>query len=147
MLQVLGLAIGAAWVGLAVAEVPGNGPHVAVRPIGANVPTLRGAAALATLVALDPKSGEAEFRVGCGWYYKPKRRVRLGLWKVPLRGASFNLESYPNGPASGIAHSVSITTWERQVLLHGWSGTLWFGPGRPYISNGPTTDICGGVLG
>jgi hypothetical protein len=37
--------------------------------------------------------------------------------------------------------------WERAVKLQGWSGTLWLAFRSPFISNGPTTDICGGVLG
>ena len=103
---------------------------------------------MATLVAIDPKAQLAEFRVGCGWYYKPERRVQLGLWKVPLRGVTFNWETYPNGTASGVAHSISLKTWEELARLHGWSGTLWFGPGYPpNISNGGTTNICAGVLG
>jgi hypothetical protein len=111
------------------------------------MPTLRDAAVLGKVVAIDPKADVAEFRIKCGWYYKPKRRVRIGLWKVELRGVGFAWETYPNGPASGISHAISLKTWERQTKLHGWTGTLRLITGNRSISNGPTTDICGGVLG
>jgi len=124
---------------------------VAIGPIPSSVPTLFGVAALGKLVALDPKAKEGEFRLRCGWYFTPKRRIRPGLWKVSLRGVSFNSETYPNGPASGIAHSVSVASWERGVRLEGWTGELYLKLGRgfyaPFLSNGPGTDICAGVLG
>ena len=139
---------GVAFAGQVRAEVPRHGPNVAIRPIGADVPALSGAAVRATLAALTPDGEEAEFRVGCGWYYHPKRRVKLGLWRVSLRGVAFTFETYPNGPASGINHTESRKTWEVQAFIHGWSGTLYFPPGeQPFLTDGPTTDICGGVLG
>ena len=131
----------------ATAETARRARPVPVHTIASNIPALRQAAALGKVVAIDPKADVAEFRIRCGWYYKPKRKVRIGLWKVELRGLSFGWETYPTGPASGISHAVSLKTWERQAELHGWSGTLWLATGNPYISNGPTTDICGGVLG
>jgi hypothetical protein len=137
--------------------------RVPTRSIPSTVPTLRGAVALGTLVALDSKADVAEFRIRCGWYARrgkpseqlatvPLRKIRPGLWKVFLRGLSFNMESYPNGPASGIAHTTSLNVWERYAARFGWRGTVflatgWSGPFVPYLSAGPTTDICRGVLG
>lgn len=142
------IAAALALLGPGLAEAVAPAPKPSLHAIAAAIPTLRGAAALATLVAIDPRANVAEFRIGCGWYYKPKHRVRRGLWKVPLRGVTFNWETYPNGPASGVAHTLSRRAWETLARLHGWSGTLWLGPGYPaYISDGGTTDICGGVLG
>jgi hypothetical protein len=133
--------------GWAHAEAPA--PRPSVHAIPAAIPTLRGAVALGTLVAIGPGAREAEFRIGCGWYVAPRRRVKLGLWKVSLRGVGFNLESYgKNGPGSGVAHSVGLRTWESYVLQHGWSGALWLtSDSQPYITNTPTTDICAGQLG
>ena len=133
--------------GLAHAEAPAPGPSVHAIP--AAIPTLRGAVALGSLVVIEPAAREAEFRIGCGWYVAPKRRVKLGLWKVSLRGVAFNLESYgKNGPESGVAHPVGLQTWESYVLQHGWSGAIWLKPGsQPSITNTPTTDICAGQLG
>jgi hypothetical protein len=37
--------------------------------------------------------------------------------------------------------------WLRQAKLQGWSGTLFLASRSPFISTGPTTDICGGVFG
>jgi len=137
--------------------------RVPTHSISSSVPTLRGAVALGTLVALDPKADVAEFRIRCGWYArrgKPSeqlatvalRKLQPGLWKVALRGFAFNMETYPNGPASGIANRASLSVWERYVRRFGWRGTLflasgWSGPYFPYLSDGPTTDICRGVLG
>jgi hypothetical protein len=134
--------------------------RVPTRSIPSTVPTLRGAVALGTLVALDSKVDVAEFRIRCGWYSRrgkaseqlasvPLHRLRPGLWKVFLRGFSFNMETYPNGPASGIANPTSLNVWERYVARFGWSGTLFLPSGwnEPFLSNGPTTDICRGVLG
>jgi len=133
--------------GLAHAEAPA--PRPSVHAIPATIPTLRGAVALGTLVAIEPGAREAEFRIGCGWYVAPKRRVKLGLWKVSLQGVAFNLESYgKNGPESGVAHSVGLRAWESYVLQHGWSGAIWLkSRSQPYITNTPTTDICAGQLG
>ncbi len=98
-------------------------------------------------MAIDPKADVAEFRIRCGWYLKPKRKVRPGLWKVGLRGLSFEWESYPAGPASGISHAETLTAWERSAELHGWSGTLFLSGRKSFLTNGPTTDICAGTLG
>jgi hypothetical protein len=108
---------------------------------------LRNAAANAVLVALDPATARAQVRLTCGWYYAPKRRVAPSLWNIDLHGAGFAWESYPSGPASGISHQESRARWERQALLHGWSGTLRFTKQGLSMSDGPTTDICAGVLG
>jgi hypothetical protein len=133
--------------------------RVPLRSIPSTVPALRGAVALGTLVALDPKAEVAEFRIRCGWYAgrgKPTdpqatiavRKLRPGLWKVPLRGVVFNVETSPNGPASGVAHPTSLNGWERYVTRSGWTGSLWLASGsKPSLSDGPTTDICRGILG
>ena len=133
---------------------------VPVRSIPSTVPALGGAVALGTLVALDPKADVAEFRIRCGWYARrgkptdpqatmPQRKLRPGLWKVALRGFAFNVETYPNGPASGIANPTPLNAWERRVARFGWTGSLWLASGwsKPFLSDGPTTDICGGILG
>jgi hypothetical protein len=143
---------------MATGVLAGNG--VPVRSIRSAVPALRGAVALGTLVALDPKTDVAEFRIRCGWYARrgkpneqlatvPQRKLRPGLWKVALRGFAFNVETYPNGPASGIANPISLHAWERRVARFGWTGSLWIASGwsSPVLSDGPTTDICRGVLG
>ena len=144
------------------ADVAASSAHVGgvpVRPISRTVPTLRGAVALGTLVALDPKSDVAEFRVRCGWYARrgkrtdpeatvPTRKLHAGLWKIALRGFGFDFETYPNGPASGINHTITLNTWERYVARTGWTGTLFLASGwKPFLSDAPRTDICGGVLG
>lgn len=133
---------------------------VPLRPIPPTVPTLRGVVALGTLVRLDPKADVAEFRIRCGWYARrgkatgshttmPLRKLRPGLWKVPLRKFAFTVETYPNGPASGIAHPTRLKAWERWVARSGWIGSLRLPSGwsHPGLSNSPTTDICRGVLG
>jgi hypothetical protein len=147
-------------VGSAASDTRLGAGAVPVRPIARNVPALDNAVAVGTLVAIDPKSEVAEFRIHCGWYAKrgkptdpqatmPERKLRAGLWKVNLRGVSFNIESYPSGPASGIAHKATLKSWERYVSRSRWTGTLFFAGGwsKPFLSDGPTTDICGGVLG
>jgi hypothetical protein len=122
-------------------------PLPGIHPIPTAVPTLRNAVALGTLVAIDPGAKVAEFRIKCGWYIDPKRKVHLGLWKVALRDLAFESESYPNGPASGISRAESLGSWERGAERKGWSGTLYLSPSSGFLTNGPTTDICAGVLG
>jgi hypothetical protein len=124
--------------------------RVPTRSIPSTVPTLRGAVAVGTLVALDPKADVAEFRIRCGWYArrgKPtepeatvaQRKLHPGLWKVGLRGLGFNAETYPSGPASGIAHNVALHTWERSSVRAGWTGTVFLASGwnKPFLSDGP----------
>ena len=149
-----------ACAGMAASAARPNAARLPLRPIASSVPALRAAVALGTLVALDPKSDVAEFRIRCGWYAArgkptdpqatmPKRKLQPGLWKVSLRGFAFIVETYPNGPASGIAHATNLKTWERYVARAGWSGTLFLPSGwsKPFLSDGPTTDICHGILG
>ena len=142
------LLVSAFQVGVATADgaLATPRPRV-VHSVPSSIPTLRNAVALGTLVLLDPKTGVAGFHVTCGWYVKPKRRVRVGLWRVALRAVQFNWETYPNGPASGVAHTVSISTWEDLAKHDGWSGTLYLAGRSQFLTNGPTTDICAGVLG
>jgi hypothetical protein len=151
----VGCVVAALFVTAAVAAGP---PRVRVGPIDPATRTLTGAVALATLVAVDPKSKLAQFRISCGWYaakappssadaWLARGKVRPGLWNVKLGRVSFNWETYAAGPASGVAHTVSLKMWEQGVKLQGWSGTLWLASRNPFISNGPTTDICRGVLG
>jgi hypothetical protein len=118
-----------------------------LHPIPAAVPALHNAVALGTLVAIDRSKKLAEFRVKCGWYTEPKRKVHHGLWKVSLHGLAFEWESYPNGPASGIAHTESLSDWERVAVRRGWSGSLHLSSRNGFFTDGPTTDICAGVLG
>jgi hypothetical protein len=156
---------GVSWVvsltlGVSLALAVDAAGRIPSRPIEASIPALRNAVALGTLVALDPRSDVGEFRIRCGWYAArgkptdpqatmPKRKLRAGLWRVALRGFAFNIETYPNGPVSGIAHTATLKAWERYVIVHGWKGTLFLPSGwsKPGLSDGPTTDICAGVLG
>ena len=144
---------------LATPGVAAAPPRVRVGPIDPARRTLKGAVAFATLVAVDPKSKLAEFRISCGWYALPapassrtawlvKGKVRPGLWNVSLRGFSFDFETYPNGPASGINHTESLTQWQRSAEALGWSGHVRVAlRNNGEIGDGPTTDICHGVLG
>jgi hypothetical protein len=144
---------------LATPGVAATPPHARVGPIDPARRTLKGAIALATLVALDPRSKLAEFRISCGWYairapassrnaWLVKGKVRPGLWNVSLRELSFDFESYPNGPISGINHTESLEQWEHSAEAFGWSGHVWVAlRNNGEIGDGPTTDICHGVLG
>jgi hypothetical protein len=147
-------------VGTAAGETRSNVGRIPAHRVAASVPTLHDAVALGTLVALDLKSDVAEFRIRCGWYAArgkpaglratvPKRKLHSGLWKVALRGFAFNMETYPKGPASGIANPATLNIWERYAARFGWRGTLFLAAGwsKPFLSDGPTTDICHGVLG
>ena len=128
------------------AEAPAP-PPPGIRTIAPAIPTLRNAVALGTLVAIDSKADLAEFRIGCGWYINPKRKTRIGLWRVALRGLSFEWETYPAGAASGISHPFTLKRWERWAESDGWSGTLYLSRRDGFLTNGPTTDICAGILG
>jgi hypothetical protein len=116
-------------------------------PTAPRVPTLRNAAALGVLIHIDAPRGLAEFRISCGWYYSPKEKVRVGLWKVDLRHLSFGDESNPANMAAGHVNTVPLKSWEHWAALRGWSGTLRLRELDGYLSNGPTTDICAGDLG
>jgi hypothetical protein len=132
---------------------PGFQNHPVVATIPSDLPRLRSAVALGTLVALDGQRSVAEFRISCGWHAtkggRATSKLRPGLFRVPLRGFGFNVETYPAGPASGVANEVSLSTWERWASRSGWTGQLYVYPGltRPWLTDGPTTDICHGVLG
>ena len=156
----VGVLLAATAVDAAASEARRSGGGVPIHPIEMTIPALHGAVALGTLVALDPKSHVAEFRIRCGWYAvrgkptdpqatMPKRKLRPGLWKVALRGFAFNIETYTNLPTSGMAHAATLKAWERHVARSGWKGSLFLAAGwnKPFLSDGPTTDICHGVLG
>jgi hypothetical protein len=128
-------------VGVALAAPPRVGT------ISPRVPELRDAAVRATLVALDPKLGAAEFRVSCGWYYSPRRKVRPGLWRVSRHGLAYGVESNPANPARGHVEPVSPQAWLRIVVKRGWSGTLRLRGTGGSVSDGPTTNVCRGVPG
>ena len=129
------------------AAVGASTPRPGIHTLPADLPTLRNAAARGMLIAIDPRARLGEFRIKCGWYLHPKRRTRSGLWKVPLTGLTFEWESYPNGPASGISHTESFASWRQRAEQHGWSGTLFLSKNNGFLTDGPTTDICAGVLG
>jgi hypothetical protein len=130
---------------LSVARAQASGP-VAVGSIASTIPSLRNAAAIGTLVRLDPRSHTAEFRIKCGWYYSPKKRIRRGLWKVSLRRTSYGWETNPENPAAHV-RAISRGSWERLATSRGWSGSLRLTAPTGDISNGPTTNICAGALG
>jgi hypothetical protein len=115
---------------------------VLVPSIGSSIPTLTGAAALGTLVSVDSKHTFAEFRISCGWYYTPRRKVRPGLWKVGLRNLKLGLVD-----PVGAERTFPFAVWWRVSEQNGWSGTLKLSDGTSFISDGPTTDICAGILG
>ena len=114
---------------------------------------LRNAAALGTLLRIDPVRRLAEFRIRCAWHFAPKKKIRPGIWQVSLTGLSFEFETYPNGPASGISHDEALGRWERDAMQFGWVGTIYLTkiphpmPRNGYLTDGPATDICGGILG
>ena len=147
MIVRLGVCICCA-LALVVADAQASG-RVPVGSISATTPSLRGAAAIGTLVRLDLRSHTAEFRIKCGWFYAPKKRVRSGLWRVSLLHKSFGWETDLGNPAAPDAHvqAVSLSTWERLARSRGWSGSLRLLTPTGNISNGPTTDICAGTLG
>jgi hypothetical protein len=120
---------------------------VTVGPIPARIPVLTNAAVLASVVRLEPTLHEAEVRVSCGWHYAPRTRVRRKLWKVSLRDLALEWESNPANPSEGHVVAVSLARWERRVEGRGWNGTLRLRRSGGSLSDGPTTDICAGVLG
>jgi hypothetical protein len=108
---------------------------------------LHDAFALGTLVRLDPSARVGEFRVRCVWRYEPHHRLRSGLRRVNLPHLSFSWDTNLSNLAGGSNPTVSRRTWARRARRHGWSGTLRLGKNDGWISNGPTTNICGGVSG
>ena len=136
----------AVFVAVAASAASARAPTVGA--IAPGVPLLRDAFALGTLIRIDPKSGMAEFRISCGWYYAPRRKLRAGVWKVRLPGLTFDWERNLGNPRARLhpVEAVSLTTWERRAERGGWSGTLRLGNSRN-LSNGPTTDICAGIAG
>jgi len=127
------------------------------------LPTLHGAAAFVTLVAVDRTTDMAEFRVRCGVFVRfaspstgtiPPRKlaraeVRPGLYRASLRGGSFWVSVYADTPTGALPSSgnqVTLAAWERDAPIgSGWQFRT--GAAGPYVGNGPTTDMCHGVLG
>jgi hypothetical protein len=114
--------------------------------------------ALGALVAVNRQTDVAEFRISCGWYAKPggpsdpralvpSHKLQPGLFRVSLRGGTFNIEAYSVGPASGVANTVTLKAWERMART-GRTDSLYVpsGSAGPSLSDGSTTDICLGVL-
>lgn len=120
---------------------------VVVGPVPARVPVLRNAAALGSVVRLDPAKHEAEVRVSCGWHYTPRTRVQRGLWTISLRNVALEWETNAAHPSAGHVVRVSLAEWEHLVESRGWHGTLRLKATGGSLSNGPTTDICAGVFG
>jgi hypothetical protein len=145
-LRVMLALIGAAFVFGSSQTLAAQEP-VIVGSIPASVQPLMRAAALGVLVRIDPKRHEAEFRISCGWHYAPKTKIRRGLWKVSLRRLRFGWETNLANPAAGHVETVSLSTWETRATTRGWRGTLRLSDSGGGLSNGPTTDICAGVLG
>jgi hypothetical protein len=116
-------------------------------PIPRDVPTLRDAVALGTLVRIDRVAHVAELRVSCGWHLAPRRKLRPGLWKVGLRHLDLGWETNLRHPELGSVETVSLATWEARATSAGWSGTLRLTGRGGGLSNGPTTDVCAGVVG
>jgi hypothetical protein len=126
-------------------------PTPRVGPIASTVPTLVRAGARGTLLAIDLKSGIAEFRISCGRFIPSKARIRPGLWKVNLRGATFGWAVGQNGQGGGHVEDLNLRQWERTVRRLGWSGTLYVrtanAPHSVWLTNGGATDVCAGVFG
>jgi hypothetical protein len=120
---------------------------VAVGVISSKVPTLWSAAAIGTLIRIDPSSHFAEFHVSCGRYVPTMRQVGPGFWKVNLRRATFGWETSPTNMSEGSVQSVSLIRWATWARQEGWKGSLRLYGRGAWLSNGPTTDICAGVLG
>lgn len=144
-----GVAVGAA-VLLSSAPIASHAPRhpIAIGPIPREVSELRGAAARAALIRINPNGTEAEFRVTCGWFLSPKKRIRKSLWRVSLPGSIFEWETNPANPAAPQAAVIQIPrkVWVGRVKFGGWRGTLLLRGRFRQFSNGPSTDICGGVL-
>jgi hypothetical protein len=73
------------------------------------------------------------------------------LWRLRLKGLGFEVELDPQGHldtsnlATGHVVSVSKATWERDAGQAGFSGFVEL-IGKPFVSNGPGTDVCHGVF-
>lgn len=145
-LLVLGLLV------FALGRAATSDANRSIVPIGRienTVPTLRSAIALGQLRRIDIHAEFAEFRIKCGWKQRTDQKVRPGVWKVDLHRVSFGWETNPSNPAAPRARVeiISFTKWVRRAQTKGWAGSLRLSAKGGSLSNGPTTDICGGVLG
>jgi len=140
------LVVVAVAVPLAGSLRPSGATFKPARPI-----VLRNAVALGTLVSINRRTDVAEFRISCGWHAtrsgRATTKVPPVLYRVLLRRAAFTVESgvNPRIPGSGFATDPSLSAWER------WERPGWRASLRLYktswLSDGPTTNICAGVLG
>ncbi len=117
-------------------------------PRSASAPThaalLQNAVARGTLIAFDRRTLVAKFRISCGWHVSHSglattTKLRPGLYSVSVRRGLFNVGDYLS------ANEVNLAGWERWTRS-GWKAWLDL-RGRPYLSSGPSFDICGGKLG
>ena len=105
---------------------------------------------LATLVGFDPKSQDAEFKIGCGWNTRTGRKVSPGLWRLNLRGVTFAIEVgalNPDGTVNlATGHNVAVTrkAWEQDVLRAGFSGLIYTNGKPSWITDGPGSLVCQG---
>jgi hypothetical protein len=117
-------------------------------PIVLGVPGLRplsGALAFGTLMALDPATGIGDFFLSCGWDLKSKKQFDDEFREVDLRRGTFGVETDPSDLARGAVLSVKWSTWEPATVKNGWSGLLYLGSRKPFLTDGPGTDVCHGI--
>jgi hypothetical protein len=136
----VGVTLPSTWRTTGAASAPG-------RPV-----LLHDAVARGTLVAVNRRTNVAEFRIWCGWHTAHGRattKLPPGLYRVRLRGATFNVEAGVNAnvPGSGVANYESLSTWEqtegRRPGWHAWMSLYR----QSWFSDGPSTSICQGVFG
>ena len=120
--------------------------------IPSDLPRLPSSVALGTLIAVDRRTGVAEFRISCGWHTTKRGgrtgKVRPRLFRVPLHGFRFTVETRPG---SGAWRYVSLSTWERRTKRSVGTGAFYLSTGLvngapPLITDSDTT-VCDGVLG
>jgi len=121
--------------------------HIPYLNDAASFPTLRDDAAVGQVAAIDRAGHYATFFVSCARTAADRKLPEDRLWKVDLEHVSFEMETDLLDPAQGAVWTVSRSDWVRYARTYGWSGFLILNSTPLFITNGPGTDVCGGVLG
>jgi hypothetical protein len=122
-----------------------------VGPVSSNLGTLRRAGARGTLLAIDPTTRTASFRITCGRRVPSKAKITPGVYRLGLRGAEFGWAVGYNGRGGGHVVELSWTKWLAAAKRYGWSGYIYIRPPNAprsvWLTNGGGTDVCAGVFG
>ena len=102
--------------------------------------------AVGSLIGFDPTTKVAKVRITCGWDSGRHAKLLPGIYRMSLKRATLELSSDPSNPVAAHVITVSFVRWKSFVVRFGWEGIIE-SVSRPFLTNGPGTDVCNGQIG